>query len=269
MQENNQIVYDDEIDLFGLFKKVNTAIARNKVAFFSIILIGLLVSAAIYFITPKRYAVRMLADSKVLSSKDVEEIISEVQTLIKDHNHRALSKKLYLSEGLISQIVKIEAEVTSENPASNNKDAFTITADILNPEITDSLQRGIIYYLENSDYVRSRINIQKENLLAVKKRTEKELLQLDSLKIAVQNVLKRGGGTFLMEPGTLNERSIALYEKILGIDESLKFLANIQVISGFDKPIIPFFPKFSFHLLTGLVAGLILAIVFVLTRKEK
>ena len=261
---------EDEIDLLVLFQKIRVAIARNKVLFVVIVITGLVGGAAFFQATPSRFKARMLADTRVLTNREVMEMTDNLQTLVKDHDFTLLAAKLHLSPAVVGKIITLSAEGSAELPSAPGKNVFVLQATVYDPHIIDSLQQGIVYFLENNEYVRQRIRVQRENLTAIKIRSEKELAQLDSLKASMLNLVRRGGNAgnaFVLEPGSINEQSVKMFEKIRNLDESLQFLDNVQVISNFDKPEKADFPKLSVCLIAGLILGLIIALAVVLLKE--
>jgi hypothetical protein len=261
---------DDEVDLVLIVTQIIHFFNRNLKVFFLFITIGLLAGTTAFFLLPKVYKVSMLADSRILKGEEVAAVVDSWLVLIKKNEHNLLAKKLNISSEDAANIKYIEAEESKKVYADKARSAFLIKLELFDNSSLDSVQSGIIYGLKNSSYIRRRVETQRENLELLKDKISNEIEELNSVKLALRNLLKSGSNNsnpFLTDPGTINLQIVSLYERNLQIAENLKFIDEIQIIEGFTKYSKPDSPKLIICLIGGLAVGIMLAFIYILLKK--
>ncbi len=259
----------EEIDLTGLLRKLIQFLRINLKLILLFVLTGVLLGVANYYLLPRKYNVQMIADSRLLSSQEVVEIMDPWNDLIANGEYALLSRKTHVPGEVLADVASLEATSAGNSAGGSDKDAFTVQAVVLSNTRLDTLQKGIIRYLEQSPYVQERVNAEKRRLTALRNRVDREISQLDSVKLSLQNLISRGGGSsnaFIAEPGNINVDIVELYEQSLKIEESLQFIDNIQVISGFDRRENPDSPKMTICIAIGAAVGLIAALMVAFLR---
>jgi LPS O-antigen subunit length determinant protein (WzzB/FepE family) len=264
-------IESDEVDLVLALRSGVRYVKSYWTLFLLSVTLGTLGGLAAYHLLPPTYRVTMIADSRMLSSVEVVSIVESWQELIKKKERRALAGRLHVSEAVISQVGKLEADLINQKMVGNNPDddPFIITANVKDNRVLDDLQAGIIYYLENNKYVKDRVAVKKQNLDSLRRQVNNQIADLNNLKGSLRRLVENGGngsGAFLTDPASVNEMIVNLYEKRLGIDENLRFIDDIQVIEGFTRFDKPDSPKLSICLVVGFAAGLLVAIGIVAFR---
>jgi hypothetical protein len=212
----------------------------------------------------------MLADSRILKGEEVAAVIDSWLILLKKGEHDMLAKKLNMSPEDTRNIKFIEIEQSKKVYADKKRNAFLINLEIFDNSSLDSVQAGIIHGLKNSDYIRNRVETQKENLRLLKTKINNEIAELDSIKLSLSKMLRSGGNNatpFLTDPGSINVDIVTLYERNLQIDEDIRFIDEIQVIEGFTKYSKPDSPKLIICLIGGLALGIMLAFMYIFLKK--
>ena len=264
-------IENDEVDLLLALRSGIRYVKSYWTLFLLSVTLGTLGGLAAYYLLPPTYRVTMIADSRMLSSVEVVSIVESWQELIKKKERGALARRLHVSEAVISQVGRLEADLINQKMVGSNPDddPFIITANVKDTRVLDDLQAGIIYYLENNKYVKDRVAVKKQNLDSLRHQVNRQIDDLNSLKGSLRRLVENGGngsGTFLTDPASVNEMIVNLYEKRLGIDENLRFIDDIQVIEGFTRFDKPDSPKLSICLVVGFAAGLLIAIGIVAVR---
>ncbi len=259
----------EEIDLTEIIRKLIQFLKTNLKLILLFVLGGIGLGLLGYYRMPRRYNVQMIAVTRLLSSHEVADIVESWSELLKNGEYALLSRKLNVPVEVTTNVYSFKALATGLNGGPNPKDAFAIEAVVRDNARVDALQKGIIHYLETNPYVQERLGAEKRRLNALKSRIAGEITQLDSVKLSLQNLIRRGGNNsnaFIAEPGNVNAQIVTLYSQQLTIEESLQFIENIQVITGFDRRENPDFPKLPLCLVAGAVLGFLLALVVTFFR---
>ncbi len=270
----------EEIDFSLLGLRVINALQRSLKLFVSIVAMGAFIGLFYYYLTPPVYDTSLIASSKILTNVRVENLIEVLDDLAKENNSSELSKKLHISPLLAKSIKSIEAESiipeknVTDKTAELDNNVFEITLSTSNNQRLDSLQAGILYYLQNNDFVQKRTAIQKQNLETMRERVQQEVGKLDSLRFSVNKLIAEGVGnnsTILMSDlGSINKDIIALYERELNINSELLLINDIQVIQDFTQFANPASPKLlkSVAASTGSAITLALIIIAILEARR-
>jgi hypothetical protein len=259
----------EEIDLTEIARKLILFLRRNQKIILIFTLLGIALGLVAYYTLPRKYDVQMIASTRLLSSLEVTDIVESWDDLLDNGEYALLSKKFNVPVEVIVNVSSFKALSTGVDGRANAKDAFAIEAEVRDNAHLNALQQGIVHYLETNPYVLERLGAEKRRLNSLKNRIAGEIAQLDSVKLSLQNLIRRGGNNsnaFIAEPGTINKEIVQLYTQQLTIEESLQFIENIQVITGFDRRENPDFPKLPLCLIAGAVLGLLLALVVTFFR---
>lgn len=259
----------EEIDLTEIIRKLIQFLKTNLKLILLFVLGGIGLGVLGYYNMPRRYNVQMIAVTRLLSSREVADIVESWNELLKNREYALLSRKLSIPAGVASNVVSFKAASTGVTATTNVKDAFAIQAVVRDNAQVDVLQKGITHYLETNPYVQQRLVAEKRRLNALKDKIAGEIAQLESVKLSLQSLIKQGGtnsNAFIAEPGNINGQIVNLYTQVLNIEESLLFIENVQVITGFDRREHADFPKLPLCLLAGAAVGFVIALVVTFFR---
>jgi hypothetical protein len=271
MDSHKVIVKDDEIDLLNLISSLASLIKKYVYVITVIIALSTLIGFVLFKRTTPYFKAQMIADSGTLPNKEVINIVEYWQTLIGKGDYVTLAAKLNLSVAAINKINKIEAEDTQngEIQATKNENSFMISTIVTDVQILDSLESAIVYALENNEYVKKRSAIKRQNLESLKNKISAEVIALDSVKNSVKQFLSKdrpASGTFFTSPSEVNLQIVALYERILDLETSIKLSEDIQVIENFTKTTKPDGPDLMPYLTYGFIIGCLLSIIFIIYK---
>lgn len=179
------------IQLLRVFFKTCSFIAlvlvKNKFFLTLVLCVGLVSGYFYYSIRPVYYKVSMIVQFTELSKKTYAEMLDQLNGLVGTRSKRRLARELNLSESLASKIVFIDSRtLTGESLASDTstktKQPFKIILGLNTNSLSDSLQMGIVYYLNNSPYLKTLKEEERKINLFKLSRIETDLNKLDSLK---------------------------------------------------------------------------------------
>lgn len=267
---NYNIDPDDEIDLGELILNVSHIIKRNAKLILGLVIIGLVIGLAFYFLSGRTYRSSMVLSSGMLTAANGSSLINTLDRLIEEGNYGLLSQKLNLTEDQVKLLGNIEVSSISEEADEDiTENIFRINVEVNDNDVLDSLEYGIIHYLENNTYVKRRIEIKRENLEALINKISHEMQEIDSLKdnVTENMVANAEGMSFVMvDPVNIYREGIALFEQELNLQRELALVDNIQVIQSFTRFDMPVSPRIR-HILMGPLVGFILSIILIFLKE--
>jgi len=267
---------------FGL--GVITAIAglrnvfyTNRVFFFIVILSGLVIGGSYFqFLSKKFYQSSMIISCDYLNNRVMQNSIEKLNLLSLETDRDGLAAELKIDKDVAKNIRKfsfkpfisekdlVEIEVLKEqliNAAAEkrdlvdkiiskvdveNKHAFQIDVLIYNPDIVKNLEAAIVGYFSNNEYIRRRVDINRENLLARKVKLTKESNKFDSLKSVLyqnlQNMARQNregsnnvilSDKYLTDPMEIYSEDLSLNDELLEINRKLYIQPDFEVVDGF------------------------------------
>src|SRR5215212_5429070 len=158
MEDNQQIAYrSDELDLVSLIEKGVSFFRNFGIIILIFAILGLGLGIWLYSITPKKYASRLILHSKILTNQEEIEIINTWKNLLKKGELPTVAKNLNCRIDVIQKLSKISAEEVQKLYVQDNPNGFIVDVLVKDTSILDELQQGIVYGLENSEYVKERV----------------------------------------------------------------------------------------------------------------
>ncbi len=250
----------DEIDLMELFLKLVRMIKKNFTMIVSFFVVGTLLGSVYGMFGTKVYESKMMVTSDILTESYSEKLAENLKALIKDENQKLLSSRLNLTPEEAESIgsIKIESALKDKPSKEDEKKWFVITVEILDQEILSKLEKGIVSYLENNEYVKIRVE-QKRNLnKQLIKKTDEEILSLESFKNKIYegNFFENNKGNVMFDPTVVNIRIIELNKDKLKYQNDLEIVNSVQIVEGFTKFIKPIKPNKAISLAAGATLGL-------------
>lgn len=248
----------DELDLLNLVEKA-VSFFRN---FGKIIIIfsitGLLTGALIYAISAKKFASTLILHSSILTNQEEIAIIEFWEDLLQKKEYPTLANIFNCNVELLKKVSNIKASEIQKLYVQNNPNGFTVEVLVEDTAVLDGLQKGIVYGLENSDYVKSRVAIKKNNLYDLIGKVKDEILKMNFTKSNVDSIMTnkgRSSSSLLIDISGINTQWINLNEKLLDYQEKLKLINAVQVLQSFNKLSNPETPKLTRSLFFGFLAG--------------
>jgi hypothetical protein len=250
---------------------IDAAFKRPKIVIASV-LFGLIAMTSLFYVSIPVYKTDLVIYSNYFNNDYCAEMIGVLEKLAEEDNSVMLAEKLNLSEDFARHIESVSFQNFNPKFKKIFKDSiaegvpFRIEVLVSENKILDSLQQGLISYLENNEYAFIRKQITERNLLVLNDKLKSEQLKLDSLKIVIaQSIIPRGSGNGIiygepLNPVDIYREAISLFEKELNIYQQLTLLKNIELIQGFTKYNKPYRPKLWINLLIGFALGLFLGV---------
>jgi hypothetical protein len=246
----------DDIDLLLLIERSVSFFKKYKWIFLTSIIMGLAAGIFVYNYLPRTYKSKIVAHSFLLTNQEQIRIIENWNALLGKREYSELSAALNCPENLLQQVKKISADEIQKIFSTTNPNGFVIEVTVTDNAILDNLQKAIVYGLENSEYVKQRLDSRRAGLKELIDKTSTEIIKLDSTKKTVENIIEgksKSSSSLIIEGATINKQLIEMNEKLLAYKDELKFTASVQVFQGFSKFKKPAGP----HLIPWLIVGVL------------
>jgi|ERR1043165_9053232 hypothetical protein len=259
----------DDIDLFVLIERTILFFKKYKWIFLVAFLLGLATGIVSYKKLPNVYKSRLVLQSFTLSNPNFIQIIDNWNSLLKKGEHKSLAEAFNCSEKTLSEVKQIKASEVQKIFTQNNPNGIYIDVFIRDNALLPELQNGIIYGLENNEYVKQQLGVKRENLRQLIKQVSIEITKLDSTKNKVERIIgsRQGGSSSLMiDVSGLHGQLIGLNEKLLSLQQDLKFTSAVQVLQSFSKFSKPAGPNLIVTLGVSIIGFLALAYIVTLIR---
>lgn len=264
----------DEVDLLELLLKSINIFRSNFWTIVIFFLIGCLLGFTYYSISPPLYENKLIISSSILTESYGKKFIENTQNLIRENNSKALADQLGLAqdESRKIRIIKIENLSEIQTEALKENERFLITVLVSDQQILPKLQQGLINYFENNEFVKVRVQQNKNYLKQMIEKIQEEIRDLEELKVRIQSgdFFQSARGNVSFDPTTVNSKILELTEKKINLQNSFELSNSVQVIESFTRYEKPISPKLGVSLVGGSMVGLLFSgcyIIFRLIRK--
>jgi hypothetical protein len=225
---------------------------------------GMGVSTLICKLLPRVYTARMVMQSAILDSHELIEMASNWEQLMNPRGFDSLGRIMQADPAVLGKMNGIKAELIG--PAADGFSTSAIEVSVRDTSVLSSLQKAIVNGFRNSDYVRQKIAVRREGLLAQIAKTQQQISLLDSSAEFVQSFRGRtGGSSYILDVSTIPQAQSNLQDKLAAYNEKLAFVDDMVVVQGFIRNQHSS-PRLSVFLPAGLALGFFIAYIFVMIK---
>ena len=228
---------NNEVDIIELLLKAVIIVRAN---FWLIVLFFILGSGlgATYFMTSKKqYESKMVISSNILTTTYAKFLLDNINEYLSEKGNKIVAEDLNITEDMTREIARLEIEnlSKSEGSAIAESDRYLITVRIYDNKILPDLQKGVVAYLENHEFVKVRVNQRRAFLKEMITNIDQELKELKQFKSDIYdgkffNIAK---GNVMFDPTTVNSKVLELSQRKVEYEQSLELSSSVQVIEGF------------------------------------
>lgn len=249
----------NEIDLVELFLKAVIAVRDNFWLIVLFFALGCGLGAAYFMTARKQYESKMIISSNILTTSYTRILFDNINNHLLESEYAMVAADLKVSEDVVKQIAGLEIENLSKTEGNTIKesDRYLITAKVYDNKVLPDIQRGVIEYLENNEFVRIRVNQQRAFLKEMIAGLDKELGELRQFKTDIYSgkFFSTAKGNVMFDPTTVNTKVLELTQRKVEFEHSLELSSSVQIIEGFT-PFKRSKPRLSTSLVAGSVFGL-------------
>jgi hypothetical protein len=255
---------------------------QNKTLFIVLIIVfsGVAYLYSSGILVKKYYETSMILSSDYLNKRILDNTIDKLNLLAGEKYKKGLAKTLQISDSVAENILSFKAkpfiaedevveieilkmqlqnatkEAKNEKVITQvinriqleNRHSFEITARVGSPQTISNLEKTLLNYFRNDEYIKKRIDINKVNLTAKKQKLVQESQKLDSLKrVIFQNYQsmaqqsRQGSNNVILSdkavtnPIEIYNQDISIYNEIQSIDKALFIQPDFEVVSSFTE----------------------------------
>ncbi|HYI78967.1 MAG TPA: Wzz/FepE/Etk N-terminal domain-containing protein [Chryseolinea sp.] len=247
-----------EIDLVELFLKGINIIRANFWLIVLFFCLGTALGVGYYYSSNKVYESTMVISSGILTRSYSENLVERLTTHRREGNYAAVMSLLGVSETTAKSIADIDIKNISAADNVKDPDKFIITAYVLDQEVLPELQKGLIHYIENNEYVKIRVEQNRNYLKQTLAKIEQEIKDMEEFKQKIVSgaFFQAAKGNVMFDPTSVNSKILELTKEKLNLQNSLALSNSVQVIEGFSKFQRPSSPKLSLSIIAGSFVGL-------------
>jgi hypothetical protein len=237
IKNGNGSYQPDELDIINMIGKTVSFIRRFKMILGGCLLAGLAFGIYLYFTSPPQFTTRLIVHSMFLSNQEDIEIVDNWKELLGKKEKVQLTNLMNSNLKIIEKLSEISAEEILKTYAVNNPNGFIINVTVKDNSILDELQKGIVYGLNNSPYVKEKIETKKARDRELIKKTSDEITKLNTTKQTVDSLMQtnQSNTPVMLDISRISAQVIELNEKLFNYQEELKFLSGVQVLENFNK----------------------------------
>lgn len=248
----------NEVDLMEVFLKILSAIRGNFWLIVLSFLVGTALGLAYYFSSSKVYESKMVVSSAILTSSFTEALVDKINRHRREQNSNAIKDLLNCDIETAKNLVYIEIDKMSQVDDLKEADKFIVTAQVLNQDVLPDLQKGLVFYLENNEYVKVRVEQNKKYLRQMVSKLDAEIKDMEGFKQKLTSgaFFETARGNVMFDPTTVNSKILDLTKERINLQHTLELSNSVQVIEGFTRFERPSSPKLMVSLISGSFVGL-------------
>jgi hypothetical protein len=205
----------------------------------------------------------------ILSSSEMDKLLSELDNLRKENKFNELSRKLGAEFEALEKIDKLYTDIPHDS-----RDLVEIIIDSYDKNLVTNLKPVIVQYLNQNQYLNERITLLKENNIHLKEEIESKIQGMEAFKNVILTKVKDGRNIYLgFNPLQLDEEIINLKQKVIELENLIKLLKGVEVTVEPDVPFKPIKPQTLKNVaiagLLSLLGGIFLALFIEWFEKQK
>src|SRR6476660_7509532 len=211
-------IASDDIDLINIVERAFLFFRRYRIAFIIAIVAGIALGCFRYFTSGKIYKSRLILHSSFLTNLEEIEIITYWNELLKRDEYKALALSFNCDEGLLREVVSIEGSEILKNYSASNPNGFYIDARVKDNAVLPGLQRALVYGLNNTEYVKQRLSLRKQDVETLIDKVTAEIQKLDSVKKSIETIVtskEKNSTSYMLDIPGVNREFIDMNEKLL------------------------------------------------------
>jgi hypothetical protein len=185
----------DELDVVALLKNALSFFRHYGKLLLIVAFTGMLAGGIRFWTTPNLYSSALVLKPTLLSDPEQLELINSWSTLLKKRELPVLAREFRVEESLLKKVISIKTEELQKSVALNNFTAFTLTVLVTDTTVLQPLQKGIMYALDNSEYVKDKLAARKNILRTMIQTVQQEITRLSALQATIESSLQQNNSS--------------------------------------------------------------------------
>lgn len=208
----------------------------NRIILLLLFFIGAIIGAVTVYMNERVYSSSMVVESPFIKNEILTGLIADVRALVVEEEYEYAAGKLELPINRVTclrNLITDQIEEIEEGKVQvSNRFIIKVLTDSKNVALIDSTKTGIINLLENNDYIKEQINIERERLTAYKAEIEKKIEELEALQVKSLDQIEVTQDLF-----SYHTQIVGLYDKKSELDKQLQSSRALFIISNDTFPI--------------------------------
>ncbi|MFN3403259.1 MAG: Wzz/FepE/Etk N-terminal domain-containing protein [Cytophagaceae bacterium] len=282
---SSQLQDSDEIDLVKVISRVKSVYKRRKKIVLFVTILGIISGLGYYFFIPRVYKSRMILSSSTFQGPSFVLLLDNLHRYLEEDNFEELSNllgmdiastqkikglriyssKIYAKEEYGDKVSFKDPDKTKIEIDKDVEEEFVIEAYLSENAMFPILQTGILYYINNNEFIKGRSMAKKRDLEIMREKIHRQAVELDSLKYTIKGLYDRSSSSkeiYISEPSTLYSNLLKLYEAELIANESL-YASDVNVVEGFKIFKKPYKPKLFATLLFSILLSFVISTIVI------
>ncbi|MGD1841220.1 MAG: Wzz/FepE/Etk N-terminal domain-containing protein [Thermonemataceae bacterium] len=242
--QDKKFAEEEEIDLIAILANLLNFLKRYR---FLMVLLTLLCLGLATFLSYKilqpHYSSEMIIHSEVLNASEMAAVFNSLNTYVKEEKYSLLSQKMNEEEAKVKTLEEVKVFLTNElaidTKVEEGRDStITLLVIATTPDL-QSLQAGILNYIEGNDYIKKYYALYRISKQEELERIQIGLQRIDSLQKAVLANLSSERTNLMNVGGDLYENMIKLSRQERQLKVELAARRPVEVVEGlsnFGKP---------------------------------
>ncbi|WP_460892506.1 hypothetical protein [Rufibacter soli] len=280
----------DEIDLREVWRKLKALfsglwafiagvfrlILRKWAYFLTVTALGAALAYGIYLNIRPYYAYSMTVLVSEFRNDLVRDLVGNLSQMASEKNHQELAKKLRIRVEDAEKMKSVQYRSLDQGKIKEDSilvaAPFAIDVELYSNSIQDTIETGIIHYLETNPYFSKQRQVKKEHLESLVAKLKKDIASIDSIKEA--SVTPKGpvnGFVYgeALDPAELYKESVVMYERQTHLEATLKRMEVFDLVAGFAPKLAPTGPNLKKYLLVGALTSFLLGLLFALYQERR
>ncbi len=217
-------VQNQEISVLSLIKFFTNFVKKYLILLLAFTVLGILGGFAHYFFSKEVYKTKIVASSPIINSRIVYELFEPVKHYVLRGNNDSVANQLNISAEAAGNIKKIIFDTTVSQ-------AVIVNFEVYSKNNINEISDGLIYYLNNLDYVKKYIENTKFKLSSYLDDLNREIDKLEKLQQAILNNVENNSSSNVSISNTYNEM-LMLYDRRNDIENELSRIEAFKIVKG-------------------------------------
>src|SRR5688572_20575798 len=207
-KEMEKMKTQNEVDLMALFLTGINVIRANFWLIVLFFCVGTALGVGYYYSSKKVYESKMVLSSGILTRSYSENLIEGLNRHRRERNFEVIMSLLSVSEKTAKSLGNMEIDNVSKLDDLKETDKFIITAYVLDQDILPELQKGLIYYIENNEFVKIRVEQNRNYLKQTLAKIGQEISDMEEFKQKIISgaFFQSARGNVMFDPTTVNSK---------------------------------------------------------------
>ncbi len=245
-----------EIDIIDLLVLISKFFKRRRLLLSIFVVAGIVFGVLSYYFTKKSYKTNLFVNSSIISKNLLYQSFSPIKINLKNKNIDFLQKKLNIDKETIMQLADFTIDTSIDN-------SVRINLELYNKNALNNISTGFVYYINNLNFVKGKISVERENLKKYISEIDSQLVNLKTTQKLLISKLNNNSNMQVDNIGNINEAYVNIYEKRLKLQQKFNETNQIFLYNDISEDFVPqnsLFKKVIFGLIIFTFIGFCIAL---------